>query len=66
MTRSTASEAHTQQKVRRSICSSADYYPYYGFPVATESIMQDEAERCRESAVRCLIAESIRRQSTSG
>lgn len=34
-------------------------YPYYGFPVTPDSRkLRDEAERCRESALRCFIAES--------
>lgn len=42
-----------------SECDYADRYPYYGLPVTPESRkLRDEAERCRESALRCFIAES--------
>lgn len=42
-----------------SKCGYADRYPYYGLPVTPESSrLRDEAERCRESALRCFIAES--------
>lgn len=40
-------------------CPIDQRYPYYGFPVTPDSRkLRDEAERCRESALRCFIAES--------
>lgn len=35
-------------------CPIDQRYPYYGFPVTPDSRkLRDEAERCRESALRC-------------
>lgn len=40
-------------------CPIDQRYPYYGFPVTPDSRkLRDKAERCRESALRCFIAES--------
>ena len=40
-------------------CPIGQRYPYYGFPVTPDSRkLRDEAERYRESALRCFIAES--------
>lgn len=40
-------------------CPIDQRYPYYGFPVTPDSRkLRDEAERCREIAIRCFVAES--------
>lgn len=40
-------------------CPIDQRYPYYGFPVTPDSRkLRDEAERYREIAIRCFIAES--------
>lgn len=40
-------------------CPIDQRYPYYGFPVTPDSRkLRDEAERYRESALRCFTAES--------
>lgn len=40
-------------------CPIDQRYPYYGFPVTPDSRkLRDEAERYREIAIRCFVAES--------
>lgn len=40
-------------------CPIDQRYPYYGFPVTPDSHkLRDEAERYREIAIRCFVAES--------
>lgn len=40
-------------------CPIDQHYPYYGFPVTPDSRkLRDEAERYREIAIRCFVAES--------
>lgn len=41
-------------------CPIDQRYPYYGFPVTPDSRkLRDGAERYREIAIRCFVAESL-------
>jgi hypothetical protein len=56
---SAGTRGNTEGQVMCEKCPIDQRYPYYGFPVTPDSRkLRDEAERYREIAIRCFVAES--------